>query len=501
MDTKYSTMFLIGFVIYASILVFVGWWVSRGKSDGKNYLTGGGHLSFFLIFATMGATVIGTGSSMGATANGFKNGWGGSIYGIGAASGIFLMAYISKKTKLREKNFITMAEEAQYYFGGKRIIRSVMSVMMFIIEIVWLGNHMNGGATYLAYVTGLSPLTAKIIALFAFALYVFIGGYLAVVWTDAIQLIILLVGFVAITLTAIPAAGGWGAITQTLEAAGKGGNLSFYGIETMGLMGAFSLAFSIAIPAFGTPTYKMRVYTAKDDKTATRALNMSAWMIFLFSLCPSVIGMAAFAIAKQTGAEYVLATPDFAFAFMATNILGPVMGLLFMIAGLSATMSSGDSDAIAGVTILIQDLYPTFTGRQVPEEKIKNWSRIALCLTLGFAFIATLFAKDIISYISNIGGSFIPGVSVAMILGSCWKRANWQGGLASVLGGTVFGVLYLVVPFIKDWVTATFTGPAIPATLTALILCVAVSLMTPEDKTSEADCMRRVIEDRGRLGN
>lgn len=497
LSTTHATFFIIGFAAYVVLMIAIGYFCSKGKSSGQDYLTGGGRLPFFLIFATMGATLIGTGSSIGATSNGFKNGFGGSAYGMGAALGIITLILVAKRSKLREKNFLTMAEEAQFHYNGNRMVKCVMSFMMYIIEVVWLGNHINGGATYLSYVTGLSLTASKAIAVFAFGIYVIIGGYLAVVWTDLIQLIILVFGFIAITVISIPMAGGWSGITETLMAAGKGGNLSFYGVETMGLMAVVSLMFSIAIPCLGTPTYRMRIYTAKDDKSAMKALWMSALLLLAFSLLPAIIGMSAFTIATKEGAAVVLEKPDFAFTYVATVVLGPVLGLLFMIAGLSATMSSGDSDAIAGVTILIEDIYPIITGKKMEEEKVGSWSRIATVGTLLLAFFATLYAKDVMGYISNVIGSIIPGVSIAMLLGACWKRATWQGGLASVFSGTLFGVLYLTVPAFKDMIVGIFTGPAIPATLTALVAAVIVSLCTRNKRLSESKRLALVIQSRG----
>lgn len=72
-----------------------------------------------------------------------------------------------------------MAEEAQFHYNGNKLVKSVRSIMMYIIEVVWLGNHVNGGATYLSYVTGLDLVTSKAIAVLAFGVYVIIGGYLA----------------------------------------------------------------------------------------------------------------------------------------------------------------------------------------------------------------------------------------------------------------------------------------------------------------------------------
>lgn len=59
------TIFIIGFIVYIAFMIFVGWLSSRGKNEGTDYLTGGRSLNVLLIFGTIGATMIGTGSSMG----------------------------------------------------------------------------------------------------------------------------------------------------------------------------------------------------------------------------------------------------------------------------------------------------------------------------------------------------------------------------------------------------------------------------------------------------
>ncbi|MDR0486010.1 MAG: sodium:solute symporter family protein [Elusimicrobiota bacterium] len=494
-----SSFFIVGFLVYVGIMIFIGWYSSKGKTEGKNYLTGGAGLPMFLIFATMGATLIGTGSAIGATRNGFASGWFGSAYGLGACLGILLLVWASNKIKARSKGFITMSEEAQFLYDGNRNMKIVMGFMMFIVEIIWLGNHMNGGATYLAYITGLDPITARVLTVLGFGAYVVIGGYLAVVWTDLIQLIILVLGFILIAAIAIPTAGGWEAISAAYATAGKSGSLSFYGVQTVGLMAVISLVFTIFIPGLGTPTYRMRIYTSKDDKTANRALIRSALLLLGFSFIPAIIGMAAFTIASSSAdpsAAAVLKTPDFAFAFVATQILGPWLGLVFMIAGLSATMSSGDSDAIAGVTILIQDIYPVFAKKALPEEKVKTWSRIGIVVTLTLAFFATLFAKDVMGYINNVIGSIIPGVSVAMFLGVFWKRVTWQGGLAAIFSGTLFGICYLSVPAFQNYIKGIFTGPAIAATIISLVFAVIVTLATKKVEVSEAERLDMVIKSR-----
>ena len=457
LDPKYIPLFIGGFIAWICFMIFVGWITSRGKNEGSSFLTGGGNLGFFLIFCTVGATMIGTGSSMGAIGNGFNHGWGGAIYGLGASAGILSMLLF---TKAKNKGFLTMSEEAQYYYGGKKIIRQVMGFMMFVIEIIWLGNHLNGGAKYLAYVTQLPDVTCKIITVLGFGIYVFIGGYMAVVTTDAVQFIAILIGFLTIAFRAIPLAGGYQNVVDTFTAAGKPGAMTFYGLGSYGVMAAIALVLSTAMGVIGTPTHRTRIYTSKDEKTARKAFLGQGILLFGWSFVTAIIGM------------------------------------MFMICGLSATMSSGDSDAISGVTILLTDVYPSVTGKTIKEEDYAKYSRIALICTLGAAFFITLFVNDVIGYISTIVGAFLPGVAVAMLLGRFWKRVNWQGGLACIGSGTLLGVLILVLPSFKNWINATMGGPAVPATIISLVFGIVVSLMFPADTTPDDVRLKHVMDDR-----
>lgn len=492
LDPKYIPLFVGGFIAWICIMIAVGYFTSRGKNSGSNFLTGGGNLGFFLIFCTVGATMIGTGSSMGAIGNGFKGAWAGAIYGLGASGGILAMLLF---TKAKNKGFLTMSEEAQYYYGGKKIIRQVMGFMMFVIEIIWLGNHMNGGARYLAYVTNLPDLTCKLITVLGFGIYVFIGGYMAVVTTDAVQFVAILIGFGLIAVRAIPMAGGYEAVTEAFVAAGKPGAMSFYGLKEYGVMAAIALVLSTAMGVIGTPTHRTRIYTSKDEGTARKAFLGQGLLLFAWSFVTAIIGMSAFAIASKNGVAGDL-KPDYAFSYMATQVLGPVVGLLFMICGLSATMSSGDSDAISGVTILLTDVYPSVTGKTIPAKDYAKYSRIALVTTLVIAFLITLLINDVIGYISTVVGGLLPGVAVAMLLGKFWKRANWQGGLACIGSGTILGLAILLIPAFKDWVNATMGGPAVPATIISLVFGVVVSLITPADNTPEEVRLQNVMNDR-----
>lgn len=72
-----SHVFLVGFIIYALAMIWLGWYVSRHQKSGEDFLLGGRSLPLFLTLGSTVATMVGTGSSMGAVGFGYSNGWPG----------------------------------------------------------------------------------------------------------------------------------------------------------------------------------------------------------------------------------------------------------------------------------------------------------------------------------------------------------------------------------------------------------------------------------------
>ncbi len=492
-SSGYTTLFLIGFAIYIALMIGIAYLTTKkGSTQGEDYLMGGRSIGLVLLVCTAAATAVGTGTSVGATANGFRSGWLGAVYPLANAIGLITVAFAF--SHVRKHKFRTLNEELQFYYDGSPIMRKFMSVIIFLVSIVWVGSAINGGANYLAYLIGLDLLVAKVIAVFAFGIYVFVGGYMAVVWTDAIQAVLLFGGFVAIAIMAVPAAGGMEAIHACYEAAGKGGAMTLFGVGEKGVFGVLAVALASYYGAMAGPTAHMRVYTAKNVATAKRAILVAAGVVACFSILPALVGMSGFTIATRDGATAVLENPDFTFAYMATTVFNPAIGLVFLIAGLSAIMSSADSDAIAGTTTFLTDVYALVFKKAVPDEKIPRVSRICLVIMLAAAFGMTVFATDVMGYISNVIGSFTPGMGVALLVGRFWKRATWQGGIAAMGSGIVFGVCFLLVAPFNAWVLDTFAGPALPVTIVTFIFCIVVSLMTPPSTHTEEERVALVMQ-------
>lgn len=230
-----SNIFLGSFFVYLLAMIALGWWVSRHhRSTGDDFLLGGRSIPLFLTIGTTIATMVGTGSSMGAVGFGYNNGWAGALYGIGGAIGILLLAVLF--ASVRKLRFMTMSEELAYYVGGSRVVRNVVALLIYIASIGWLGAHILGGGMYLAWITDIDLNTAKFVVAIGFGLYCVIGGYLAVVWTDTIQAILLFIGFIAMAVFALIEIGGFEHLADNMDASTSG----FLGISSLGLIPAIS---------------------------------------------------------------------------------------------------------------------------------------------------------------------------------------------------------------------------------------------------------------------
>lgn len=125
----------------------------------------------------------------------------------------------------------------------------------------------------------------------------------------------------------------------------------------------------IGVGVLATPSYRQRIYSAKTVSSVRQSFTITGLLYLGFSFLPAIIGMAVWTMNPQ------LENSGFAFLF-ATQVLPPVLAMAILIAGMSANMSSGSSDAIAAVSIMLRDLYTTVTGHMPAPEKAIRLSRI-----------------------------------------------------------------------------------------------------------------------------
>ena len=446
------------------------------KQSGDDFLLGGRALPLFLTLGTTVATMVGTGSSMGAAGKAYTGGWTGCLFGIGAFWGISAVALLF--APVREYRFMTMAEELSSYVGADRWVTNAVSVFTFLSSVGWLGLHIVGGGAYLHSVTGVDPVLAKSLIALGFGIYAVIGGYRAVVWTDTIQAVVLFAGFVLTAGYAFDGVGGWEGLREV--------NAQLTAKSPTSPLHAVSLVVAVGIGVLATPAYRQRIYSGNTVPDIRRAFVLSGLLSLGFSVLPTIIGMAAF------HADPELTESNQAFPMMATQVLPVWLGLVVLISGLSATMSSASSDAISGVTTVVRDLYPAAMGQMPPGKRVVRYSRFALVVTVTLALGMALLAGNIMDYIIDIIALFVTGMCTCGILGRLWPRFNAWGALSALAGASCTALIFWIR---KDW-TEFWVNSVIPSLAVSFIAGILVTLVTKPDRMTHEETLTLLKNER-----
>lgn len=475
--TSEQITYLVAFFVYLLAMIAISWFVSRWQKSGSDFLLAGRKVPLFLTLGTTVATMVGTGSSMGAVGFAYQNAWAGALYGIGGAVGILLLAWVF--APVRKQQFATMSEELASYVGDNAHVKKILAVIIYAASIGWLGAHLIGGGMYLAWLTGIDDTTAKLIIGIGLAIYVTLGGYSAVVWTDAIQAVILFVGFLLMAYFAIDSVGGWQALQNNQLVNDRG----LFSYQNIGLIPAISMSFAVLVGVMATPSFRQRIYSGDSVSSIRKSFVLSGVLYLGFSLVPAIIGICAYLIKGN------LHNPAYAFPYIALNTLPMLLGGLILLAGISATLSSASSDAIAGVSVFVSDIYQWFSDTPLSDAHQLMLSRFAMIITVTIALLFALLSNNIITYITKMISLALCGLFVMGLLGRFWHKLTWQGSIAILVASTLTAAL---IGFNPTWL-AFFGNPSIPAVISGAFFGIVVSLVT-QIKTPSKIVQKNTVE-------
>lgn len=458
-----------------------GKWVNcRKKETGVDYTLAGRSVPLFLIIGSAVATQVGTGASMGATGFGYTNGWAAVLYGLGMAIGIVVCGKLFYHTREWEVN--TLSEEFGVYFGANKWVMNIVTISMYLASVGWLGAHIVGGGMYLAWLTDLDLTTARLIVGVITALFVLKDGYGGVTWIATAQAVILFFGFIILGIAALIAVGGF----DVLKASAPDGAYTFLGLGKLSPIHAISVVMAEIMSILAVPSFRQRIYSSKDGKSLKIGFYVTGVISLIFSFIPPILGMTAYAFNPN------LELVNYAFPYLAMTVLPLWLGVVALISGLSATMSSAAGDASAAMNIMVNDCYQMIYKKNPPENKVISLSRWAVSITVLIAIIGTLTAEDVLSYITSMVGLLLTGQAVAGIMGRLWKRATWQGAIAAILGGAIGTICFQYIEALNMF----FGFAVLPSVIFATVAGVVVSLMTPRNSVTWEDALQTIKNNR-----
>ncbi|WP_435015643.1 sodium:solute symporter family transporter [Tundrisphaera sp. TA3] len=336
-------------------------------------------------------------------------------------------------TSLLVTGFLSCSLVAQFK-AGTLILQMVLPASWS----AWATPEMLGGVDP-RYAVGLAIFTATVVAYTAY------GGFLAAIWTDIFQSLIMAVGVAILLPLALMHSGGLGAATERgMEVAGPGfafGPGAGRDFLAPGL--AFSFFVMWAISGMGQPSTLVRLMAFRDSRTLRWAiLYQSAYNALIY------IPLVLIFIAAR-GILPGLERPDEVMPRLVITLANPYVAGLILAAPYGAVMSTVSGFLLIVASGLVRDLYSRFLRPAASEREIARASYLA---TAGVGAAAAMMALRDVTFLQLIVVFASAGMASAFLapalLGAFWRRATAPGALAAMAAGSaVTLVLYCLGSF------------------------------------------------------
>lgn len=478
---------------YLVLVLIIGFWVARRTKTGEDLFLGGRSFGWGLIALSLFASNISSSTIIGLSGAAYTTGIVNSVYEwmsglpLIIAALIFVPLYLSSRIttipEFLEKRF---DRRSQLFFSGVSIFSTIM--------VETAGALYAGSLVLQAFFPDLVLWqTAMVLAIIA-GIYTASGGLKAVVITDAIQAVILIVGCSIMTYILFQRVDfDW---SKVVEAAPEGHFSVVRPIDDPGLPWPGLL---MGVPVLGfwywsTNQYIVqRVLGAKDIHNARWGVILAGFM----KIIPLFIMVIPGAIALVLYPD--IPNGDAVFPYLVTNVL-PVGLVGLVLAGLiSAIMSSVDSALNSSSTLVVID----FIKPNKPELTDTDTARYGRITTVVLMVIAALWAPQIANfdglwdYLQQMFSIVVPPIAVIFMVGVFYKRGNGDGSFWTLLIGTAGGVVLFLLNEngLSDLHYTMNVGIMVAV---STLVFIVVSLMTPppsEEKIALLTYRKGLISD------
>ena len=471
------------------------WWRDRASAGtSQDYFLAGRDAGWFLVGGSLFASNIGSEHLVGLAGTGAASGVAVAQFEILASLILLLLGWLFVPFYLASGVFTMPEFLERRYSTGARWYLAVISIIAYVLTKISV-TIAAGGIVFEALM-GINFWTGALIVVIATGIYTIFGGLRAVLYTDLMQMFVLIGGAIAVTWIGLNELGGWGELERQ---AGPGfmdmwkpmsdPNFPWTGI----LFGAPILG----VWYWCTDQFIVqRTLAAQNEDHARRGTIFAGFLKILPLFIFVVPGVIAYAL-SQSG-RIQLAAPDQALPTMVATLLpAGIRGLV--VAGLMAALMSSLSSVFNSTSTLVTiDVYKKLKP-QATERQLVIFGQVmtAILVGLGLLWIPVMdrISGQLYQYLQSVQAYISPPIAAVFLIGILWKRVNATGAMAALISGFVLGALRLVTELSRDkldgmllsYATMNFLHFAVFLFVVCSVILLVVSLATPApaaDKTA-----------------
>jgi len=466
MDVEFFAIFISIFALVFGFFGYMGYKKTKTKED---YFVAGRKMGGFVIAFSYGATFISAVALIGFS--GIASLYGHSILWLSFLNifiGIFIafvfFGFRTRKIGL-SLNAMTLPELLGRRFNSIRL-QAVSGIIIAVVMVAYTSAVFLAIASLFELSFGIPYQICVVIFTIIVALYLVAGGLYAVMWTHAVQGILMVIGMVIITLWIylslgglIPAHEAAAALTTSdLTALGTpaavlapNGLTSMPPLFSEPFMMILTLLFGVGIGVLAQPQLITRYLTAKNEKALRLAIPLGGVFILVMTFTAFSIGPLCNVLMKQNGLLYP-GTPDKVLPLIvSTESLFPQWFLfLFLFAILSAAMSTASALFHTAGASIGRDVCEKGILKQCSNKQSILISRLATLVLIFVTLLITLNPLDVVAFMT----AFFFGLMACTFLAPYtlmlyWKKTSRQGAWIGMLGGFLFTMAWYILIYFK----------------------------------------------------
>ncbi|WP_343798572.1 sodium/proline symporter PutP [Bacillus carboniphilus] len=441
---------LITFIVYLIAMLGIGIVSYKLTNNLSDYVLGGRKLGPAVTALSAGASDMSSWLLLGLPGLAYATGLSSIWMSVGLTVGAYLnwklvAPRLRTYTEVADDS-ITVPDFLENRFKDKsRVLRVISALVILVFFTFYASSGLVGGGLLFQETFGLSYSTGLIIGAIVIISYTFLGGYLAVSWTDFIQGLLMFLALIVLPIVALFELGGLNETIETVKSMDAGYFDPFNGMTALGIisLAAWGLGY------FGQPHIIVRFMGIKsaEDVPKARRIGMT-WMILAMvgAVATGIIGIAYFAADPLITADFD--NSEKVFIFFAEVLFNPVVSGILLAAILSAIMSTIDSQLLVSSSALAEDFYKALFRKNASQKELMWVGRFGVVLIALIAIILA-FSGDpanggakvltLVSYAwAGFGAAFGPVILFALF----WKRMTRNGAIAGMVVGAVTVVVW-----------------------------------------------------------
>ncbi|SIR81739.1 sodium/proline symporter [Aquipseudomonas alcaligenes] len=445
-----STPMLITFVVYIAAMVLIGLIAYLRTKNLSDYILGGRSIGSFVTALSAGASDMSGWLLMGLPGAIFVAGISESWIAIGLVVGAYLnWLFVAGRLRVQTEhngNALTLPDYFTNRFeDNSRILRIFSALVILVFFTIYCASGVVAGARLFESTFGMSYETALWAGAAATIAYTFIGGFLAVSWTDTVQATLMIFALILTPVMVMIATGGMDTTFAAIELKDA---TNFDMLKGATFVGVISL-MAWGLGYFGQPHILARFMAADSVKSipAARRISMT-WMILCLGGAVAVgfFGIAYFQ-ANPALAGPVSENPERVFIELSKILFNPWIAGILLSAILAAVMSTLSCQLLVCSSALTEDFYKAFLRKGASQNELV-WVGRAMVLLV--AVIAILLASNpenrVLGLVSYAWAGFGAAFGPVVILSVLWKGMTRNGALAGMIVGAVTVVVW------KNWI-------------------------------------------------